>query len=112
MIDTFGDSVTSVVLTKTEIVAGCVDGTVRTFDIRNGRCAGFLWFICTLFNCFEGMLVTGFLNLLPLLLFIWTVCSTMEESYEFRLTSLLALTIMSRTYLGIKYLRISILAQK
>lgn len=61
MIDTFGDSVTSVVLTKTEIVAGCVDGTVRTFDIRNGRCVGFLWFTCTYFNCSEGMLVTGFL---------------------------------------------------
>lgn len=58
MIDTFGDSVTSVVLTKTEIVAGCVDGTVRTFDIRNGRCVGFLWFTCTFFNC------SG-LNLLP-----------------------------------------------
>ncbi|KAH9549693.1 hypothetical protein CY35_10G032500 [Sphagnum magellanicum] len=37
IIDTFGDSVTSVAVTKTEIIAGCVDGTVRTFDIRNGR---------------------------------------------------------------------------
>lgn len=37
VIDTFSDSVMSVVLTKTEIVAGSVDGTVRTFDIRNGR---------------------------------------------------------------------------
>lgn len=37
VIDTFKDSVTSVQLTKTEIIAGSVDGTVRTFDIRNGR---------------------------------------------------------------------------
>ena len=27
----------SVVLTKTEIIGGSVDGTVRTFDIRMGR---------------------------------------------------------------------------
>lgn len=27
----------SVCLTKTEIIAGSVDGTVRTFDIRIGR---------------------------------------------------------------------------
>ncbi|KAJ4814114.1 WD-repeat protein [Rhynchospora pubera] len=37
IIDTFQDSVMSVHLTKTEIIAGCVDGTVRTFDIRMGR---------------------------------------------------------------------------
>jgi len=36
-IDTFQDSVMSVNLTKTEIIAGSVDGTVRTFDIRMGR---------------------------------------------------------------------------
>lgn len=36
-IDTFQDSVMSVILTKTEIIAGSVDGTVRTFDIRMGR---------------------------------------------------------------------------
>ncbi len=41
IIDTFGDSVTSVAVTKTDIVAGCVDGTVRTFDIRNGRYKSF-----------------------------------------------------------------------
>lgn len=29
----------SVCLTKTEIIAGSVDGTVRTFDIRIGRYA-------------------------------------------------------------------------
>jgi hypothetical protein len=28
-------------VTKTEIIAGCVDGTVRTFDIRNGRYKSF-----------------------------------------------------------------------
>ncbi|OVA00249.1 WD40 repeat [Macleaya cordata] len=37
IIDTFTDSVMSICLTKTEIIAGCVDGTVRTFDIRLGR---------------------------------------------------------------------------
>lgn len=37
IIDTFLDSVMSVCLTKTEIIAGSVDGTVRTFDIRLGR---------------------------------------------------------------------------
>lgn len=37
VIDTFADSVMSVCLTKTEILAGCVDGTIRTFDIRIGR---------------------------------------------------------------------------
>ena len=36
-IDTFQDSVMSVNLTKTEIIAGSVDGTVRAFDIRMGR---------------------------------------------------------------------------
>ncbi|KAH7282199.1 hypothetical protein KP509_35G018300 [Ceratopteris richardii] len=36
-IDTFSDSVTSVVVTETEILGGSVDGTVRTFDIRLGR---------------------------------------------------------------------------
>ncbi|KAL7089859.1 hypothetical protein ACP275_12G003400 [Erythranthe tilingii] len=34
IIDNFLDSVMSVCLTKTEIIAGSVDGTVRTFDIR------------------------------------------------------------------------------
>ncbi|XP_004249878.1 uncharacterized protein [Solanum lycopersicum] len=37
IIDTFLDSVMSICLTKTEIIAGSVDGTVRTFDIRVGR---------------------------------------------------------------------------
>lgn len=37
IIDTFSDSVMSCCLTKTEIIAGSVDGTVRTFDIRMGR---------------------------------------------------------------------------
>lgn len=37
IIDTFSDSVMSVCLTKSEIIAGSVDGTVRTFDIRIGR---------------------------------------------------------------------------
>jgi mitogen-activated protein kinase organizer 1 len=36
-IDTFQDSVMSVSVTSTEIIAGSVDGTVRTFDIRMGR---------------------------------------------------------------------------
>ncbi|XP_057432297.1 uncharacterized protein LOC130725054 [Lotus japonicus] len=36
IIDTFGDSVMSVRLTKIEIIGGNVDGTVRTFDIRIG----------------------------------------------------------------------------
>ncbi|CAA6663787.1 unnamed protein product [Spirodela intermedia] len=37
IVDTFLDSVMSIWLTKTEIIAGSVDGTVRTFDIRIGR---------------------------------------------------------------------------
>lgn len=37
IIDNFLDSVMSVCLTKTEIIAGSVDGTIHTFDIRNGR---------------------------------------------------------------------------
>ncbi|KAH1251166.1 WD repeat domain-containing protein 83 [Glycine max] len=40
IIDTFADSVMSVCLTKTEIIGGSVDGTVRTFDIRIGRSTG------------------------------------------------------------------------
>jgi hypothetical protein len=36
-IDTFQDSVMSIAVTSTEIIAGSVDGTVRTFDIRMGR---------------------------------------------------------------------------
>lgn len=37
IIDTFQDSVMSLCLTQSEILAGSVDGTVRTFDIRLGR---------------------------------------------------------------------------
>lgn len=37
IMDTFSDSVMSLCLTKTQIIAGSVDGTVRTFDIRIGR---------------------------------------------------------------------------
>lgn len=37
IIETFLDSVMSVCVTTTEIIAGSVDGTVRTFDIRTGR---------------------------------------------------------------------------
>ena len=37
IIDSFTDSVMSVCLTKTEMIGGSVDGTVRTFDIRIGR---------------------------------------------------------------------------
>ncbi|KAE8721951.1 hypothetical protein F3Y22_tig00014773pilonHSYRG00058 [Hibiscus syriacus] len=37
IIDSFSDTVMSVCLTKTEIIGGSVDGTVRTFDIRIGR---------------------------------------------------------------------------
>lgn len=37
IINAFSDSVMSVCLTKTEMIAGSVDGTVRTFDIRVGR---------------------------------------------------------------------------
>jgi mitogen-activated protein kinase organizer 1 len=33
----FSDSVTSIALSRTEICASCVDGKVRTFDIRMGR---------------------------------------------------------------------------
>ncbi|CAM6099202.1 unnamed protein product [Calypogeia fissa] len=36
-IDEFSDSVMSVVITPNEILAGAVDGTVHTFDIRGGR---------------------------------------------------------------------------
>lgn len=35
--DTFSDSVTSLVVTEKEIIGGSVDGTIRTFDIRIGR---------------------------------------------------------------------------
>lgn len=41
IINTFSDSVMSVCLTKTEVIAGSVDGTVRTFDIRTGRYVSF-----------------------------------------------------------------------
>lgn len=37
IIDSFSDTVMSLCLTKTEIIGGSVDGTVRTFDIRMGR---------------------------------------------------------------------------
>eukprot|EP00850_Spirogloea_muscicola_P008092 SM000042S15359 [mRNA] locus=s42:552851:555388:- [translate_table: standard] len=37
VIDPFSDSVSSVALTKSEIVAGSVDGSVRSLDIRMGR---------------------------------------------------------------------------
>lgn len=43
IIDTFQDSVMSVCLTKTEIIGGSVDGTVRTFDIRVGRYVELYW---------------------------------------------------------------------
>lgn len=41
IIGPFADSVMSICLTKTEIIAGSVDGTVRTFDIRMGRYESF-----------------------------------------------------------------------
>eukprot|EP00850_Spirogloea_muscicola_P007667 SM000039S14497 [mRNA] locus=s39:391996:394293:- [translate_table: standard] len=37
VIDPFSDSVSSVALTKSEIVAGSIDGSVRSLDIRMGR---------------------------------------------------------------------------
>ncbi|KAJ7287919.1 hypothetical protein O6H91_11G021900 [Diphasiastrum complanatum] len=37
VIDTFSDSVMAIRVTKTEIIAGSVDGSVRTFDIRVGK---------------------------------------------------------------------------
>jgi mitogen-activated protein kinase organizer 1 len=37
VINCFSDSVTSVVLSRDEIVTGCVDGAVRIFDVRAGR---------------------------------------------------------------------------
>ncbi|CAI9280872.1 unnamed protein product [Lactuca saligna] len=36
IIDTFLDSIMSICLTKTKIIVGSVDGTIRTFDIRIG----------------------------------------------------------------------------
>lgn len=42
IIDSFQDSVMSFCLTKTEIIGGSVDGTVRTFDIRIGRYVDFV----------------------------------------------------------------------
>ncbi|KAI9921372.1 hypothetical protein PsorP6_002362 [Peronosclerospora sorghi] len=36
VLDDFRDSVTSVVVTDHEIIAGCVDGAVRTYDLRVG----------------------------------------------------------------------------
>lgn len=47
--DTFSDSVMSLCLTKTEIIAGSVDGTVRTFDIRIGRYVKAYYIVGTLF---------------------------------------------------------------
>ncbi|KAI3831366.1 hypothetical protein MKW92_053136 [Papaver armeniacum] len=40
VIDTFTDIVMSICLKKTEIIAGSVDGSVRTFDICVGRTSG------------------------------------------------------------------------
>ncbi|KAG7380398.1 hypothetical protein PHYPSEUDO_007253 [Phytophthora pseudosyringae] len=37
ILDDFTDSVTSMVLTDHEIIAGCVDGIVRTYDLRAGQ---------------------------------------------------------------------------
>ncbi|KAF4319806.1 hypothetical protein G195_004769 [Phytophthora kernoviae 00238/432] len=37
VLDDFKDSVTSMVVTDHEIIAGCVDGVVRTFDLRAGQ---------------------------------------------------------------------------
>ncbi|TDH65405.1 hypothetical protein CCR75_003609 [Bremia lactucae] len=37
ILDDFRDSVTSMVVTDHEIVAGCVDGIVRTYDLRAGQ---------------------------------------------------------------------------
>lgn len=42
IIDSFQDSVMSVCLTKTEVIGGSVDGTVRTFDMRIGRYVSFV----------------------------------------------------------------------
>jgi len=36
----FKDSVTSVVCTSHAVVTGCVDGSVRTHDLRAGLCHG------------------------------------------------------------------------
>lgn len=62
IIDTFLDSVMSVCLTKTEIIAGSVDGTVRTFDIRTGRYVSFENFIVIVwslpFNLYTHSAVT------------------------------------------------------
>lgn len=33
----FRDSVTSITISRYEIIAGCVDGTIRTYDIRMGQ---------------------------------------------------------------------------
>lgn len=38
ILTSFKDSVTSIINTSNEIIVGCVDGILRTFDIRNGRC--------------------------------------------------------------------------
>jgi mitogen-activated protein kinase organizer 1 len=35
--DDFGDSVSSIYVSKEEIVTGCVDGCARTYDIRKGK---------------------------------------------------------------------------
>ncbi|RQM15480.1 hypothetical protein DD237_005915 [Peronospora effusa] len=37
VLDDFRDSVTSMVVTDHEIIAGCVDGVVRTYDLRVGQ---------------------------------------------------------------------------
>lgn len=37
VLDDFKDSVTSMVVTDYEIIAGCVDGAVRTYDLRAGQ---------------------------------------------------------------------------
>lgn len=58
IIDPFLDSVMSVCLTKTEIIAGSVDGTVRTFDIRIGR------YVTDMIMVLESGLILVFLTIL------------------------------------------------
>lgn len=66
IIDSFLDSVMSVCLTKTEIIAGSVDGTVRTFDIRIGRYVSFkmvirilVWVLIFMFMLFFSTSAPG-----------------------------------------------------
>lgn len=62
----------SVCLTKTEIIAGSVDGTVRTFDIRIGRYVLFLRMLWH-FVVFEFAVIRAIEHAIKLSCFLSTI---------------------------------------